>query len=156
MKFIHKSFTILARLFISIVFIGGALHKVFDWHESEKLLLSSLSDWQGYIGFWESAQSFIGFITPWAPLLLVVATALEFCGGLLLLLGIKEKLGASLLILSLIPITIVMHPFWFVEDPSKEVQTLMFFKNLAILGGLMMILLREDRYAESDSMNFGS
>jgi putative oxidoreductase len=146
----------MARLFISLVFIGGALHKIFDWHESEKLLLANFADWQGYIGFWENGQSMISFLIPWAPLLLVLATALEFIGGLLVLLGIKEKLGATLLILSLIPITIVMHPFWFVEDPSRYEQMINFFKNLAILGGLMMILLRDDQYAESDPMNFGN
>lgn len=155
MRFIRRCFTVLARFFISAVFLSAAVDKMLHWHENEKLLMSTLSDWQGYIGFWEDAQSVIGFILPWAPVLLIVATLLEFVGGLLTLLGIKEKLGASLLILSLAPVTLIMHPFWFIEDPTREVQTLMFLKNLAILGGLMMILLRENPDSDSVSMKFG-
>jgi len=133
--------TVLARFFISAVFLAGAIGKIFNWHDTEKLLTNTLCDWQINIGFSETAQSCFAILTPWTPLLLIAATLCELVGGLLVLLGIKEKLGAGLLILFLIPTTIIMHQFWFIEGSMKELQTIMFLKNLAILGGLFMIVL---------------
>jgi uncharacterized membrane protein YphA (DoxX/SURF4 family) len=34
-----------------------------------------------------------------------------------------------------------MHQFWFVEGGLRDVQQIMFLKNLAILGGLLMVLV---------------
>lgn len=117
--------------------------------------MNTLAEWQGYIGFWEEAQNLISAAVPWTPVLLIAATLFEFIGGLLVLLGIRERFGASLLILAIIPITIIMHPFWFVEDPSRQMDATNFLKNMAILGGLMMILLRDEPDTGSVPMNFG-
>ncbi len=141
MRFFRMCAIVLARFFISAVFLAGAVGKILNWHDTEKNLMNTLCDWQGYIGFSESAQGCIATITPWTPLLLIVATLCELIGGLLVLLGIKEKLGAGLLILVLIPVTILMHQFWFVDGSARELQTIMFLKNLAIIGGLIMIVL---------------
>jgi uncharacterized membrane protein YphA (DoxX/SURF4 family) len=51
------------------------------------------------------------------------------------LLGYKTRLGAILLILFLIPTTLVFH-----TDFSKEMQVIAFLKNLAIIGGLLMVV----------------
>ena len=48
------------------------------------------------------------------------ATLFQLLGGLLVLLGIKEKLGATLLILFLIPVTVLMHSFWMVEGAERQ------------------------------------
>ncbi|MES2273720.1 MAG: DoxX family membrane protein [Chlamydiota bacterium] len=140
MKIIRKSAIVIARFLISSIFLCGAVNKIFNWHETEKFLMNILCDWQSYIGYSEGAQNCITFLTPWSPLLLMAATLFELIGGLLVLLGIKEKLGAVLLILFLIPTTILIHQFWFIEGSARELQTVMFLKNLAILGGLLLIL----------------
>lgn len=80
---------------------------------------------------------------PWTPILLLFATLFELCGGLSILLGYREKLGAILLILFLIPATVLMHQFWFVEGAMRELQLTHFLKNLAILGGLILFTLQE-------------
>jgi uncharacterized membrane protein YphA (DoxX/SURF4 family) len=129
---------------LSAVFLAGAVNKIIHWHESEKTVMNALCDWQAYIGFSESAQSCFSILMPWTPLLLISATLFELVGGLLVLLGVREKLGAFLLILFLIPTTVIMHQFWFIEGSARELQTVMFLKNLAILGGLLMILLSKD------------
>lgn len=77
---------------------------------------------------------------PWTPVLLLTATLFELLGGLSVLLGYKEKWGATLLALFLVPTTIIMHQFWFVEGGGRELQMAHFLKNLAILGGLILFI----------------
>jgi len=141
MRIIRLFAIFMARFFMSGVFLAGGIHKIIHWHETERLLSSVFCDWQSYVGFSETAQNCFAAAIPWTPLILIAATLSELVGGLLLLLGFKEKLGASLLILFLIPATILMHQFWFFETPDKELQSAMFLKNLAILGGLVLVLL---------------
>lgn len=104
--------------------------------------MNTLCEWQANIGFSENLQDCLATLVPWTPFLLVVATLFELLGGLSVLLGIKEKLGAALLVLFLIPTTILIHQFWFIEGMAREVQITHFLKNLAILGGLLMIILQ--------------
>lgn len=141
MAIIRLSITVLARFFISIVFLAGAVNKILHWHETERLLLKTLSEWQTYIGFSDFLHDFFSFIIPLTPLVLLVGTIFELVGGLSVLLGIKERIGAFLLILFLLPTTIIMHQFWFVEGYQKELQLVHFLKNIAILGALMIISL---------------
>ncbi|OGN64734.1 MAG: hypothetical protein A3E80_06555 [Chlamydiae bacterium RIFCSPHIGHO2_12_FULL_49_9] len=154
-KSIRNSAIVLARFFLSAIFLTAAVNKILNWQETERMLMNVFSDWQSYAWFSESTQEFFGFITPWTALILIVAILLELVGGFLVLLGIKEELGAGLLILFLIPVTIVMHPFWFFDTAARELQTIMFLKNLAILGGLILVCLNGAK-AKSSSDPFAS
>jgi putative oxidoreductase len=130
-----------ARFLISAIFLSSALKNVLNWHETEKNLMNVLCDWQMNIGYSEAVQDCLTFLTPWSPLLLAIATIFILVGGLLVLLGVREKLGAALLVLFMIPATVLYHPFWFLEGASRDLQTIMFLKNLAILGGLLLLVL---------------
>lgn len=129
------------RFLISSIFLASGMAKLFSWREQEMGLMNTLSDWQTFSSFYEPLQDFFSWVIPWTPLLLMGATFLEFTGGFLLLLGIKERLGAFLLIVFLVPTTILMHQFWFLEGLQREVEISHFLKNLAILGGLFMVVL---------------
>ncbi|MEX6429964.1 DoxX family protein [Ferrimicrobium acidiphilum] len=60
-------------------------------------------------------------------------------GGVALALGIKPKLAALGLACSITATTVVGHPFWREEDEvSRKSQTIQFYKNAAILGGLLL------------------
>jgi putative oxidoreductase len=77
---------------------------------------------------------------PLANVLVPVAGLLALVGGLSVLLGFQAKLGGWLLVLFLVPVTLMMHRFWAISDPtSARMQQLMFMKNLSILGGALMI-----------------
>ncbi len=132
---------VLARFLLSAIFLTAGIHKIFYWHEGEVALLNVLSEWQVHLESFPSVQEFLSFLTSWTPLLLLGATLFELVGGLLLLLGVREKLGAGLLVLFLIPTTVLFHQFWFLDGSMRELQQTMFLKNLAIIGGLMMVLL---------------
>ncbi len=141
MRIIRICTAAIARFLMSAIFLASALKTILNWSETEKNLIGILCDWQMYASFSDDVQVCFTFLTPWSPLLLVVAVLLTLIGGLLVLLGMKEKLGAFLLILFLIPATILYHPFWFLDGETKDLQTIMFLKNLAILGGLLLMVL---------------
>jgi putative oxidoreductase len=61
-------------------------------------------------------------------------------GGLLIALGIWADLGALLIIGFLLGITPIMHAFWKVDDPQmQQIQSAMFFKNVALLGAALIV-----------------
>jgi putative oxidoreductase len=77
---------------------------------------------------------------PMASILVPCAGILAFFGGLSILLGYKAKIGAWLIVLFLVPVTLMMHSFWQVEDPQAAMlQYIMFMKNLSMLGGALVI-----------------
>ncbi|HLI68148.1 MAG TPA: DoxX family protein [Ktedonobacteraceae bacterium] len=66
-------------------------------------------------------------------------------GGTMLALGIMPRLAAAGLIASLVPTTIVGHAFWKEEPgPARETQKIQFFKNLGLLGGLLLVLTQKE------------
>ena len=142
MRILRLCIATAARFFMSAVFLAGAVKNIFHWHETEKEIMNVFSDWQSHVDFSRDAQVFFSLLIPWTSLLQIFATSLMLVGGLLLLLGIKEKLGAALLVLFLIPVTVLYHPFWWEGGVSQEIQTVMFLKNLAILGCLIQLLLQ--------------
>ncbi len=142
MKVIRLCTEVIARFLISLIFLAGAVNKILHWHETERSLMNTLCEWQLHIGFSDSLRECLAAMIPITPILLLIATLFELLGGLSVLLGIKEKLGATLLILVLIPVTILIHQFWFIEGAARELQLSHFLKNLAILGGLLLLLLQ--------------
>jgi len=75
----------------------------------------------------------------------VLNGAVMIFAGFLLGLGIAPRIAAALLIGSLIPTTLVGHPFWKEEPgPEREKQMLQFLKNLGLISGLVMVLTEKD------------
>jgi putative oxidoreductase len=69
-----------------------------------------------------------------------IAAIIEILGGLALLVGWKVRCVAIILILYLIPVTIIMHDFWTAAGADWFTQQFHFFKNVAIIGGLLYIV----------------
>ena len=67
---------------------------------------------------------------PMARLLVPLAGILALWGGMSVALGYKTRVGACLLMLFLVPVTIKMHNFWAVQDPFLiQIQMSMFFNS---------------------------
>ena len=77
-----------------------------------------------------------------APKLAVTFTGLLLLiGGVSVLFGIYPILGATALVLFLVPVTFTMHTFWKIEDPQmKMAEKVNFTKNLALVGGALLLL----------------
>jgi putative oxidoreductase len=77
---------------------------------------------------------------PLASILVPFSGVLAFAGGLSILLGYRAKLGAWLLVVFLVPVTLMMHKFWAVQDPMMaQIHMGMFMKNVSMLGGALLI-----------------
>lgn len=94
-------------------------------------------------GFTHFAKQTIGFAAsqgvPLASIIVPASGLLACFGGLSILLGYRAKLGAWLIVIFLIGVT-PMHKFWGMTDPMmQQMQMVMFMKNLAMLGGALLI-----------------
>ena len=73
---------------------------------------------------------------PWVGVLAVITIILEIGGAICLILGWNTRVVAFLLFLFLIPVTLIYHLQW-----SQAAQLISFFKNLAIMGGLLGLVV---------------
>ncbi|OGN61435.1 MAG: hypothetical protein A3F40_04960 [Chlamydiae bacterium RIFCSPHIGHO2_12_FULL_27_8] len=141
-----KSFSsFVGRILLSIIFILSALHKIFDWQNTETGMINLFSDWQSYVSFFPALSKIIASYIAYVNEILIAITIFELLGGFLLFFKIKEKFGAVLLIIYFIPATIFLHPFWFLSGALKAQELIIFLKNLAILGGLLIFVSGESQ-----------
>jgi len=77
-----------------------------------------------------------------APKLAVVGTGLQMLvGGVMLILGWQVWVAALILVLFLIPVALMMHNFWTVQDQQQRMMEMVqFMKNLALAGALLMVM----------------
>jgi putative oxidoreductase len=62
-------------------------------------------------------------------------------GGLSIVFGIYPFVGIVLLVVFLVPVSLMMHNFWKLEDPQlRMADKVNFMKNMALLGALLMLL----------------
>jgi putative oxidoreductase len=119
MSAIQCSAAFLGRILLSAIFLLSGANKFMAWEQTTQYMESK------------------GL--PAAPVLLPVAAAAEIAGGLSLLLGLWARLGAIGLIAFLVPTTAIFHGFWALEGAEQQAQMIQFLKNLAIMGGLLLV-----------------
>ena len=75
------------------------------------------------------------------PSVLAFATAaLEVVAGIALAIGFQARWAALALALFTLLASVIFHDFWAMPAEQVTVQRLMFMKNLAITGGLLMVV----------------
>ena len=78
---------------------------------------------------------------PASKVAVIVSGLLILVGGLCILLGFNPTLGIICIVVFLVPVTFMMHPFWSDTDPQTRLSNRVNFeKNLALLGGALMLL----------------
>lgn len=65
------------------------------------------------------------------------ALVIELFGGLALLIGWRTRIAALALAVFTLVASFYFHAFWAVPAEQQMVQQLMFFKNIAVVGGLL-------------------
>lgn len=109
-----------------------------------RLLISIVFIMSGYshlknLGFTAQAAAASGMPAP--KLLAVFASLLSLLGGLGVALGFQAEIGAVLLLLFLVPVTLTMHPFWKYSDPMELANhKAHFMKNVGLIGAALFIL----------------
>jgi putative oxidoreductase len=66
-----------------------------------------------------------------------IALVIELVGGLALLVGFGTRIAALALALFTLVASFYFHAYWAVPAEQQMMQQLMFFKNIAITGGLL-------------------
>ena len=79
--------------------------------------------------------------TPIPVLAVFVTGALLLVGGLGILFGVWVKVALTCLAVFLVGVTFQMHRYWEVSDPMQKMgESVNFYKNLALLGAVLMLL----------------
>ncbi len=111
---------LIGRILISAIFILSAITK--------------FADPAGTAGYMGSAG------IPAAGVLVYVAAVAELAGGLSLLFGFLTRIGALGLIILVAIISFTFHAFWTMPAAEAAQQQVHFLKNMAIIGGLFMVV----------------
>jgi putative oxidoreductase len=78
--------------------------------------------------------------TPVACIFVPLSGVMALAGGLSVAVGYKARWGAWLLVAFLVPVTLIMHPFWRAHIPENaHIQLAMFSKNLSMIGAALLL-----------------
>lgn len=107
-----------------------------------RVLLGSIFVISGYgklFGLAAFAASLEKNGVPYASMLAPVGACVEFFGGLAIVLGIEVRAAALLMIAFVIVATLISHRFWELQDAVRRAQVTQFSKNVAIIGGFVLL-----------------
>jgi uncharacterized membrane protein YphA (DoxX/SURF4 family) len=136
---IKKFFFFIARICMSAIFLIAGFAHISDFDGFESSLTNALYSISEHSGGSVWIQTSVEKVMPFVPVLSIVTLFILVIGGISVFLGIKYRLGAILLIIFLAPVTFIVHHFYFLEGAERQMQATMFWKNLAILGGLIVL-----------------
>ena len=111
--------TLAGRTLLALIFIVSGFDKI--------------TGFAGTAGFMASKGM------PMADVLLVGTIAVEFLGGLMLLVGWKARWAALAIFLFIIPATLIFHNPAGLTGQEAQNQMINIMKNLAIMGGMLMV-----------------
>jgi putative oxidoreductase len=108
-----------------------------------RILLAALFLWSGF-GKIGGFTGTVGYIAskglPLAQALAAATVLVEIGAGLLLLIGWKARWAALALAIFTVLAAVLFHNYWAVPEAQKMMQQISFMKNLAIIGGLLMVV----------------
>ena len=117
----HNVVALLGRLAMGWIFLSSGFSKLSDVAAFSAVLAK-----RGV-----PAPSFMGWL----------GAIVEFGGGLLILLGVKLRYAAVLVILFVVVATLLRHRYWEFAAEAFTAQRSNFWKNVTIIGGLLFMFL---------------
>ncbi len=78
-----------------------------------------------------------GIIAP--TLIAYLIAAVDLFGGILILVGYQTRWAAIVLIAFVVLTMLFVHNFWTMDGPARAANQAHFFKNLALIGGLLFL-----------------
>jgi putative oxidoreductase len=119
---------LISRVLLSAVFILYGYFKFVN--------VAGILNNPGTKHFWDLVQP--GTAVPeWLGYLIA---AIEVFGGVAVLVGFLTRWAAAGLVIWIILVTYFGHPFWTMEGADRLANESNFFKNLAIMGGYLMLV----------------
>lgn len=77
---------------------------------------------------------------PMATALAYAAGLVEVVGGVLVAIGWQTRLAAFALAAFTVIASLIAHQYWTMTGPARYANYLQFWKNVAMIGGLMMLM----------------
>jgi putative oxidoreductase len=112
--------SLIGRIFLAVIFLVSGFGKI--------------GGFEGLIGAIASKG------LPMPQVFAVVTVVIELGAGLLLVFGWKARWGAFLLAVFTAIVTFFFHNFWAVPEAQKMMEQITFLKNLALIGGLLLVM----------------
>ena len=116
----HRLAFTFARILLALLFILGGVNKILNYNETLAIM--------------QAAN------IPITNLLLPATILLELGGGLVMASG---RFGHGIVALALagytLLVNLVFHAFWALPEPERAMQVSLFFKNISIVGGLLLV-----------------
>jgi putative oxidoreductase len=116
----------IARILTSIVFI------VFGF-----LQFSNIGAYVANPTIVKVAGMTSGAITP--TIIAYLVAAIDLFGGLCILVGFRTRWASIVLIIFVLLTLFFAHNFWTMEGPARAANMANFYKNLVIIGALLML-----------------
>lgn len=117
MERVHDGLLLLGRFCVAALFLPAGIAKL-----------------QNFSGF---AASLADKGLPYAQYWAAAAVAIEVLGPIALIVGLFPRWTAFVLFAFVIAASATSHRYWEFQEPARRVQEVNFFKNTAILGGLL-------------------
>lgn len=114
-----NAMALLGRILLALVFLLSGIGK--------------LRGFDGTMAYISSAG------LPLPGVLAALALALEIVAGVALILGYRTRWAALALAAFTLVAAFLFHNFWSMPEQAQVMQQIMFLKNLAIAGGLLMV-----------------
>ena len=105
---------LIGRIFISSIFLLSGINKIKNYEGSH--------DWMESLGV--------------PGILLIPAIVLEILAPILIIVGYRVKISASLLSLFCVATAVIFH-----TDFSNQMQFVSFFKNIGLAGGFLFLAI---------------
>lgn len=111
--------TFVGRLLLATLFLPAGIAKI--------------TGFAGTVGYIES----VGL--PMATVAAIAAIVLEVAGGIALIIGLGTRFAALALAFFTLVASFIFHAYWAAPADQAYVTQLLFFKNIAVAGGLMSL-----------------
>ena len=119
MKHAQNTLNLIGRLLVLALFLPAGLAKI--------------TGFAGTVGYFAS----LGIPVP--TLAVVVTIAVEVLGSLALLVGYQTRLVAIVMAIFTLAASVAGHAYWAAPADQAFVAQLLFFKNMAVIGGLLVL-----------------
>src|SRR5215472_3368535 len=119
MKLEHPVIPLMGRLMNTYIFATSGIAKAFSWAETVR-----------YMGTRH---------LPMIPVLLAIAMVIELGGSVCLITGYQARVAAFIMFLYTTAVTVIFHNYWAASEAMAGMQETHFRKNLAIMGGLLIL-----------------
>jgi putative oxidoreductase len=109
-----------------------------------RLLLTAIF-WMSAVGqkipqFNEVTVRMSGAGMPMHQVMLVGAIVFLTVGSGMIIFGYQARLGGLLLLVFLVLATFYFHDFWNLEGEAQQREMIHFFKNLGLMGGMLLVI----------------